>query len=52
MTDTISKTEDVVQVPDDTPQIDHPEATAASWAAMPLAASTGAVSALTWTSRR
>lgn len=39
MTDTISKTADVVQVTDDTPQIDHPEATAASWAAMPLAAS-------------
>jgi len=40
MTDTISKTEDVVQVTDDTSQIDHPEATAASWAAMPVAAST------------
>jgi len=52
MTDTISKTEDVVQVTDDTPQIDHPEATAASWAAMPAPPRPLAVSALTWTPRR
>ncbi len=39
MTDTISKTEDVVQVTADAPQIDQPEATATSWATMSVAAS-------------